>query len=96
MIEWYRMIGGVITTKEWHNHRGHPVIQTYVQYGRSKPCHYYLSGADFNGYRARVRLQFHGDDAATASAFIMKFFDNIVSTNLREQMERAAEGYITE
>ena len=89
MIEWYKMIGGHITQKEWYDHRGQHKTQTYVQYGQGKPCHYHQNGT------GGVRLQFHGNDAATASVFIMKFFEHIESTNLKEQMERASEGYTT-
>lgn len=90
MVEWFEMVGGSKFEKEWFNHRGNRVAQTYVQYGQAKPCHYHQNGL------GGVRLQFHGNDASTASVFIMKFFDHVESTNLKEQMERASEGYTTD
>lgn len=89
MIEWFEMAGGSVFEKEWYNARGNRVTQKYVKYGAAKACHYHLNGI------GGVRLQFHGNDAATASVFIMKFFDQILSTNLEEQMERASQGFYT-
>ena len=89
MVEWFEMVGGQTFEKEWFNARGNPVKQKYVKYGNAKACHYHLNGT------GGVRLQFHGNDASTASVFIMKFFEHVESSNLKEQMERAAEGYIS-
>ena len=89
MVDWFVIIGGKVTEKEWYDFRGNRRLQTYVQYGNGKPCHYHQNGL------GGIRLQFHGNDASTASAFIIKFFDQVISTNLKEQMERAAEGFTT-
>ncbi len=89
MIEWFVMIGGTTFEKEWFDFIGKRRTQPYVQYGEAKPCHYHQNGL------GGVRLQFHGNDASTASVFVMKFFEHVQSTNLKEQMERAAEGFTT-
>ena len=89
MIEWFVLVGGTTFEKEWFDHRGRRRTQPYVQYGNAKACHYHQNG------QGGIRLQFHGNDAATASVFIMKFFDQIESTNLKEQKERAADGFTT-
>lgn len=90
MIEWFEMAGGTVTEKEWYDHRGRHIVKKYVKYGKAKPCHYHQDGTNKTN---QARIQFHGDDASTASIFILKFYDQILFTNLEEQMRRVAEGY---
>ncbi len=82
MIDWYKLIGGKVWDDEWYDYRGRLKKVHYVQYGKGKRCHLFKDGT--NG----ARLHFHGDDAPTASVFIIKFFDRVTNNNLQEQMER--------
>ena len=85
MCEWFELVGGKVSNKSWYDNRGIERSVKIVQYGKAKPCHRYQDGTH------RVKLHFHGEDASTASVFIMKFFNNIIFTNLEEQMKRVAE-----
>jgi hypothetical protein len=84
MVEWYKLIGGKIYEDQWYNHRGQENRVMYVSYGKGKRCHHHHNGV------GGTRLHFHGDDASTASMFILKFFNHITANNLQEQMERVA------
>ena len=85
MIEWYRMIDGTVLTSKFWDNRGREQIVKYVSYGKAKRCHHHQNG------EGGTRLHFHGDDASTASVFIMKFFEHITNNNLKEQMQRVAQ-----
>ena len=84
MVEWYELVGGTTKTDSWHNHRGHLQTVKYVRYGSAKFCHHHQNGS------GGTRLHWHGDDASTASVFLIKFFDHVTQHNLKEQMERVA------
>lgn len=84
MVEWYRMIGGAVKTSVYYDHRGKQKDEYFVQYGKAKFCHHHQNGS------GGTRLHWHGDDAATASVFLIKFFDHVTRHNLKEQMERVA------
>jgi len=84
MIEWYQLIGGAVKTGVFYDHRGTPKYEHFVQYGKAKFCHHHQNGS------GGTRLHWHGDDAATASVFLIKFFDHVTQHNLKEQMERVA------
>ena len=88
MVEWYRLIGGNVSQDTWYDTRGREQSVHYVSYGRGKRCHHHQNG---NG---GTKLHFHGDDASTASMFIIKFFDHVTDNNLQEQMKRIADEYI--
>jgi hypothetical protein len=85
MIEWYRMINGTVLESKFWDSRGREQIAKYVSYGKAKRCHHHQNGT------GGTRLHFHGDDASTASVFIMKFFEHVTNNNLKEQMERVAQ-----
>ena len=85
MIEWYRMIDGTVLTSKFWDSRGRERSVNYVSYGKAKRCHHHQNG------EGGTRLHFHGDDASTASVFIMKFFEHITNNNLQEQMQRVAQ-----
>lgn len=82
IIEWYRLIGGTVTTDSWHNHRGTKIEREFVQYGKAKRCHYRQDGT------GGIRLHFHGDDASVASMFLLKFMDIVGNHNLKEVQEQ--------
>ena len=85
MVEWYHMIGGTTLVSKFWDNRGREQIVKYVSYGKAKRCHHHQNG------EGGTRLHFHGDDASTASVFIMKFFEHVTNNNLKEQMERVAQ-----
>ena len=85
MIEWYAMIGGNVYKDRWYDPRGREQSVHYVSYGKGKKCHHHQNST------GGTKLHFHGDDASTASVFIMKFFEHVTDNNLREQMERIAQ-----
>lgn len=82
MVEWYAMIGGVVWKDQWYDTRGREQSVNYVSYGKGKRCHHHQNGT------GGTKLHFHGDDASTASMFIIKFFEHVTDNNLKEQMER--------
>ena len=83
MIDWYKLVGGVITEKKHWNHRSREQTVKFVQYGRGKICYRRQDGTK------GVRLHFHGDDASVASMFIIKFVNHIEQTNLNTHMDIA-------
>jgi hypothetical protein len=85
MIEWYAMIGGVVWKDKWYDMRGREQSVYYVSYNKGKRCHHHQNGA------GGTKLHFHGDDASTASMFIMKFFEHVTDSNLKEQMEKYSQ-----
>jgi hypothetical protein len=84
MIEWYSMIDGEVKTSTYYDHRGTAKYEYFVRYGKAKFCHHHQNGS------GGTRLHWHGDDAATASVFLIKFFEHVTQHNLKEQMERVA------
>jgi hypothetical protein len=84
MVEWYQMIGGEVKTSTYYDHRGKAKDEYFVRYGQAKFCHHHQNGS------GGTRLHWYGDDASTASVFLIKFFDHVTQHNLREQMERVA------
>ena len=84
MVEWFEMIGGRVHTDTfWDQHHNIQNVK-YVSYSKGKWCHYRNDGS------GGCRIHWHGDDAATASVFLIKFFDHVTQHNLKEQMERVA------
>jgi len=83
MGEWFNMIGGQATRVEWWDSRGRKQYTNQVQYGKAKPSHRMQNGSNQNIVR------FDGADASTASMFLIKFMDYIISHNLKE-----AEHYV--
>lgn len=90
MFDWFIEAGGEVHTKEWHDHRGKLIQKRFVKYGKGKLCHYHQASMDYPT-SSQVRLQFHGDDAAVASFFILKFNEYVIFTNLADQMRKMEE-----
>ena len=84
MVEWYRLVGGIVRQDTWYDTRGRERSVYYVSYGRGKRCHHHHNGT------GGTKLHFNGEDASAASMFIMKFFDHITANNLQQAMERQA------
>lgn len=78
MGEWFNLIGGSATMTEWYDSKGRKQYTKQVQYGRAKPSHRRLDGSQ------QTLIRFSGEDASTASMFILKFMDQIVNHNLKE------------
>ena len=78
MVEWFEMIGGRVQTDTFWDHHHNIQNVKYVSYGKGKWCYHHNNG--FGG----CRINFHGDDASTASVFIVKFFEHVQQHNLQE------------
>jgi hypothetical protein len=83
MCEWFEMIGGTVTEKtEAFNGRSYTLkVIKQVQYGQAKPSYY---RQDATGY---VKINFHGSNASTASVFLLKFMDNVVAHNMKQEFD---------
>jgi hypothetical protein len=79
MIEWFEMIGGEVTYKMDWDWKGRESKKPLVKYGKGKQSYWRQDGS------GGVRLNFHGDDASTASVFIVKFFEHVQQHNLNEK-----------
>ena len=80
MMEWYEMVGGEVLTVKTGTYGRTDKEITYkmVRYNNSKLCHRFQDGT------SNVRLNFSGEDAYVASVFLIKFNDEIVNHNFRE------------
>lgn len=78
MAEWFDMVGGTVTQNSWYDSKGREKTVTNVKYGKGKGSYYRQDGS------GGVRIQFHGDDAVTASVFLIKFMDHIQQHNFKE------------
>lgn len=76
MVEWFDMIGGEVSYKSDWDWKGRESTKPLVKYGKGKQSYYRQDGS------GGVRLNFHGDDASTASVFLIKFFDHVQQHNL--------------
>ena len=82
MVEWFEMIGGRVITDKFYDSRGREKTVKYVQYGKGKRCHRNQDGTE------GARIHFHGDDAPTASVFLIKFNEHVEKHNMREHYEQ--------
>jgi hypothetical protein len=83
MCEWFEMIGGSVTEKtEAFSTRSYNLkVVKQVQYGRTKPSYRRQDGTD------HVKINFDGDDAGTASMFLIKFNKHVVAHNMQRIFE---------
>jgi hypothetical protein len=83
MCEWFEMIGGVVTQKtEAFMGRSYNLkVIKQVQYGQPKPSYRRQDGTD------HVKINFTGDDAGTASMFLIKFNEHVVAHNMQREFE---------
>ena len=83
MCEWFEMIGGNVTEKtEAFSGRSYSLkVIKQVQYGKAKPSYYRQDGT------GSVKINFHGDDASTASMFLLKFSESVVAHNMKTEFE---------
>ena len=78
MVEWFRTIGGEVSHKMEWDRKGREYTKPLVKYGKGKQSYWRQDGS------GGCRLNFHGDDASTASVFIIKFFEHVQQHNLDE------------
>jgi len=83
MCEWFSMIGGSVTEKaEAFTGRSYSLkVVKEVQYGRAKPSYHRQDGT------GHVKINFNGDDASTASLFLLKFTDNVKDHNMKQELD---------
>lgn len=82
MGQWFQMQEGSAWATEEYDHRGRKRMIKHVKFGNSKPSYKMQDGT--NNYLIR----FAGKDASTASLFLLKYFDEILSHNMEETMKR--------
>ena len=82
MCEWFEMIGGSIKEVETPSAKiglAHTaVLEKIVQYGNAKPSYHRQDGT------GHVKINFNGDDASTASVFLIKFNEHVIKHNMHE------------
>lgn len=76
--EWFNLIGGQATAIKEYDWRGREHTINQVQYGKAKPSYVTKDGTNL------TLIRFDGADASTASMFLIKFMDQIVSHNMKE------------
>ena len=76
--EWFNIIGGSATRVKWWDGRGREHFTNQVQYGKAKSSYRMQDGT------GSTLIRFDGRDASTASMFLIKFMDHVVSHNLKQ------------
>jgi hypothetical protein len=82
MGQWFLLQGGEAWATEEFDYRGRRKMIKNVKFGKAKPSYKMKDGS--NNYLIR----FVGEDATTASLFLLKFFDNIINHNMQETINR--------
>lgn len=78
--EWFLLQGGrAWATEEW-NYRGKRVLQPHVKFGRAKESYVTKDGTGL------TLIRFAGEDASTASVFLIKFYDQIIEHNFEDYL----------
>lgn len=79
MIEWATMVGATYAeVNEGWSYRGKPATKKVLSFNNAKPSYQLKDGSK------NVILTFNGSDASTASMFLIKFTNYIISHNLKE------------
>ena len=78
MGEWFLMQGGKAWAEKEYDWKGRPVLHNCVQYGRAKPSYVTKDGTGL------TLVRFAGEDASTASVFLIKFFEDIATHNFED------------
>ena len=85
MCEWFDLIGGTVAeTPEATYSRTHSsksMTRKTVQFGRAKSSYYRQDGT------GHVKINFNGDDASTASIFLIKFNEHVIAHNMKTEFE---------
>ena len=78
MCEWFEMIGGRAELhSEWRGFK--EIFIKTVQYGAAKPSYRRQDGT------GHVKINFTGDDASTASVFLIKFSEHVLAHNMQQE-----------
>lgn len=77
---WFVEQGGRAWASEDWDWRGKRVLTKYVKYGRAKPSYVTKDGSGL------TLVRFAGEDASTASVFLIKFFDLIIEHNFEDYL----------
>jgi len=81
MVHWWAMQGAEVVGKDesYHDSRGRWVKaqRAYIRMPGYKWCHYHANGTD------QVTMHLREQDAPTASLFCLKFYENILSHNIK-------------
>jgi len=82
MCEWFTLIGGTVSIRGYEYNRGGRAIEhKIVQFGEAKPSY---NRQDGTGY---VKINFNGNDVATASVFLIKFSEHVQAHNMKTEFE---------
>ena len=83
MCEWFEMIGGSVTEKtEAFSGRFYNLkVIKEVRYGQAKPSYHRQDGT------GHVKINFNGNDASTASVFLIKFSNDVIKHNMSTKFE---------
>jgi len=83
MVHWWVQYGGEVVGKDesYHDHRGRFVKaeRVYMRMPGYKWCHYHQNG----GAGPQITLHMREQDAPTASVFLLKFYDHVLSHTLK-------------
>ena len=82
MGQWFQMQEGSAWATEEFDHRGRKRVVKHVRFGKAKASYRMQDGT------GNYIIRFAGVDASTASLFLLKYYDEIVSHNMQETMYR--------
>lgn len=83
MIQWYELIGGKVDYVVHLDWRNREKRVPRVSYGKGKLSYNRQDGS--NGHR----LHFLGEDASTASMFLIKFLEHVQQHNMKDYHDYA-------
>lgn len=82
MGQWFLLQGGSAWATEEYDHRGRPRMVKHVRFGDAKPSYKMQDGT------GTYVVRFAGTDASTASLFLLKYYDEIITNNMQETINR--------
>jgi hypothetical protein len=82
MGQWFQLQGGEAWATQEYDHRGRQRMIKHVKFGGAKPSYKMQDGT------GQYLIRFAGTDASTASLFLLKYYDEIVTNNMQESMDR--------
>lgn len=80
MGEWFLMQGGQAWAQEEYDYKGRRVLHNFVKFGRAKPSYVTKDGTGL------TLVRFAGEDASTASVFLIKFFNDVIEHNFKDYL----------
>jgi hypothetical protein len=82
MGQWFQLQEGEAWATEEFDHRGRRRMVKHVRFGKAKPSYKLQDGT------GNYLIRFSGTDASTASLFLLKYYEDIVSNNMQESIDR--------